>query len=142
MNKFFIILFIIFFNQVVFATPKIPIEIVAIKDGDTIRAKLENGNKFDIRLYGIDCYESKKIHRAYKQAYTEKTSIENIIERGLLAKHYLENENKKSKTISFSFMGVDIYKRTLGILYFDNININNSLVEKKFCKSYLYSEKF
>lgn len=139
--KFIItILFSIFLSQSAQATPQIPIEIIKVKDGDTVVAKLENGNTFDIRLYGIDCYENKKILRAYKQAYNDNTSIEDIVEKGLKAKLYLDNMTQNAKNTTFSFMGVDIYKRVLGILYFDDININDNLVEKDFCKSYVYKE--
>ena len=102
MNKLLISLLIIFFTQTVLATQQIPIEIIEIKDGDTVLAKLENGNKFVIRLYGIDCYESKKIHRAYKQAYLDNISIDDIVEKGLLTKQYLKNEHAKSSTTTFS----------------------------------------
>ena len=141
MNKLLISLLIIFFTQTVLATQQIPIEIIEIKDGDTVLAKLENGNKFVIRLYGIDCYESKKIHRAYKQAYLDNISIDDIVEKGLLTKQYLKNEHAKSSTTTFSFIGVDIYKRILGILYFDGININDRLVKNNYCKNYLYQEQ-
>ena len=42
----------------------IPVEVLKIYDGDTIKVKIDNGNKFSIRLVGIDCYETSKIHRA------------------------------------------------------------------------------
>lgn len=46
----------------------IPIEVLEVYDGDTIKVKVNNGNDFLIRLQGIDCYETSKINRAYKQA--------------------------------------------------------------------------
>ena len=45
------------------------------------------------------------------------------------------------KDISFEFKGIDKYGRGLGILYFDNININQKLIEEKYCKVYEYKEK-
>ena len=45
MYKFLFFATLIFFTQTVLATQQIPIEIIEIKDGDTVLAKLENGNK-------------------------------------------------------------------------------------------------
>ena len=57
------------------------------------------------------------------------------------AKIYLENLHKKAKNISFVFQGIDKYGRALGILYFDNININQHLLDKGLCLPYVYKEK-
>ena len=122
------------------AQTKIPIEIIKIHDGDTIRAKLKNGNEFNIRLVGIDCYETSKIHRAYKQAYIDKLDINDVIDKGLKAKEYLKELNKKEKDVSFLFMGLDKYNRVLGVLYFDNENINQKLVNENYCKVYEFRE--
>ena len=47
-----------------------------MQDGDTVRVKIDTGNKFNIRLQGIDCFEVVKIHRAYRQAYLENLTID------------------------------------------------------------------
>ncbi len=57
-----------------------------IYDGDIIQAKVNNGNKFSIQLTGIDCYETSKIHRAYKQAYVDKLTINEVIKKGFVRK--------------------------------------------------------
>ena len=64
------------------AYASIPVEVLKILDGDTIKVKLDSGNKFSIRLIGIDCYETNKINRAYKQAYVNDISIEEVVKRG------------------------------------------------------------
>jgi len=37
-------------------------------------------------------------------------------------------------------MGVDIYKRPLGLLYFDDINVNKKILDEKICKPYNYKK--
>ena len=46
----------------------IPITITKIYDGDTVGARIE-GEVFLVRLKGVDCYETMRINRAYRQAY-------------------------------------------------------------------------
>ena len=38
-------------------------------------------NFFYLRLVGIDCYETKNINRAYKQAYTDNLTVEEVIKK-------------------------------------------------------------
>ncbi|MBE7707687.1 MAG: thermonuclease family protein [Cyanobacteria bacterium SIG27] len=45
------------------------------------------------------------------------------------------------QTASFEFRGIDKYSRVLGILYFDDTNINQKLIDEKYCKVYKYKEK-
>ncbi len=68
-NTGFLLLTSIFISLVPVCFASIPVEVLTIYDGDTIKVKLFSGNIFAIRLIGIDCYETSKIHRAYKQAY-------------------------------------------------------------------------
>ncbi len=135
--KRFLVLFLLLFLPS-FANAKTPIEIISILDGDTVRAKIDN-NKFDIRLIGIDCAETSKNNRAYKQAYLQNKDIDEILKEGKNAKKYLEFLLKKSKTTSFEFKGLDDYKRVLGVLYFGEININKKLKQDGYCKEYIYS---
>lgn len=137
MNKFLILFALLFLP----AHASIPIEVLKVYDGDTIKVKLDSGNKFSIRLQGIDCYETSRIHRAYKQAYEGKVNIDEVIKKGNEAKSFLKSLYKKSNDISFDFMGVDKYGRVLGIVYFDNLNINEELLKKKVCMPYVFKEK-
>ena len=131
----------ILFLPLSFANEKIPITITKIIDGDTVKVKMENGNKFALRLVGIDCYETYISHRAKSQAYDEKIDVESVIKKGLSSKEYLKELKNNAKDISFEFKGIDKYSRVLGILYFDNININQKLIDEKYCKVYEYKEK-
>lgn len=123
----------------VFADTRTPIQITKITDGDTIEAKINN-NPFIIRLIGIDCYETCKIHRAYHQAYDNNISIDDVIVRGLESKKYLQQlyKSNHSKQSLFEFRGVDKYGRALGILYFNDINVNQKLLENGGCMKYEY----
>ena len=66
---------------VVFADTKIPVQLIKIKDGDTVDVRIEK-NTFPVRLIGIDCYETGRIHRAYHLAYDNNLSIDEVIARG------------------------------------------------------------
>ena len=57
------------------------------------------------------------------------------------AKEYLKELKNNAKDISFEFSGIDKYSRVLGILYFDDTNINQKLINEKYCKVYKYKEK-
>lgn len=114
------------------------VELMEIYDGDTIRAKI-NKEEFSLRLIGVDCFETSAINRAYKQAYENDLKIEDIIKQGKYAKKYVENLYKKSsKNVHFDFYGIDKYSRILAVLYFDNLNINQELINKNICKNYKY----
>lgn len=137
MKKFLLLLVLL--SLPAFAT--IPIEVLEVYDGDTIKVKVNNGNEFLIRLQGIDCYETSKINRAYKQAYLNKIDIDEVIKKGNNTKTYLKNLHKNSNTASFDFMGVDIYGRVLGIVYFDDLNINKELLKNNVCIPYEFNER-
>ncbi len=123
------------------ASSKIPITIVKIYDGDTVLAQIDK-NLFSIRLIGIDCYETKKIHRAYKQAYQNNLSVDEVVCRGKNSQQFLEQlyENNKNKPIFLDFKGIDKYGRVLGIIYFDGKNINQELLDNGNCLKYIYEK--
>ena len=128
----FILLIVFVFCSASYAVSKTPVKIVKILDGDTIRAKI-NDNIFSIRLIGIDCYETTTNNRAYKQAYNNNLTIGEVIKNGKFSKKYLINLYKKSNVQTFEFMGLDYYKRPLGVLYFDNVNINQKMLNHGGC---------
>ncbi len=141
LKRIIIIIFlslIVYNNQICFANEQIKIKLVKIIDGDTIIGKIDK-NEFSIRLNGIDCYETSKINRAYKQAYTENLSISEVVKKGNYAKTYVKYLYKQSnKNVYLEFKGLDTYKRVLGILYFDRLNINDELINKNICNVYNY----
>ena len=117
----------------------IPIAITKIYDGDTVQAEVE-GEVFLVRLKGVDCYETMRISRAYRQAYEEKITIEEVVKRGERSKEYLSglfNQVGKDR-IYFQFQGVDRYSRALGVLYFGRVNVNEEMINKGGCLVYEY----
>ena len=128
----FILLIVFVFCSASYAVSKTPVKIVKILDGDTIRAKI-NDNIFSIRLIGIDCYETTPNNRAYKQAYNNNLTIDEVIKNGKFSKKYLINLYKNSNVQTFEFMGLDYYKRPLGVLYFDDVNINQKMLNHGGC---------
>lgn len=128
----FILLIVFVFCSASYAVSKTPVRIVKILDGDTIRAKI-NDNIFSIRLIGIDCYETTPNNRAYRQAYNNNLTIGEVIKNGKFSKKYLINLYKKSNVQTFEFMGLDYYKRPLGVLYFDDVNINQKMLNHGGC---------
>lgn len=128
----FILLIVFVFCSASYAVSKTPVKIVKILDGDTVRAKI-NDNIFSIRLIGIDCYETTPNNRAYRQAYNNNLTIGEVIKNGKFSKKYLINLYKKSNVQTFEFMGLDYYKRPLGVLYFDDVNINQKMLNHGGC---------
>lgn len=136
--KKILLLFLLIITPVFASTP---VQILKILDGDTIKVELDSGNKFSIRLTGIDCYETSKINRAYKQAYMDNLNIDEVVKQGEYATKYLKKMYKDTKEVSFDFRGIDMYGRVLGIVWFDNINVNKELKEKGICKEFIFEER-
>ena len=60
-----------------------------------------------------------------------------MIKQGNIAKKYLENLYKiSSGNAYFDFYGIDKYSRALGVLYFDELNINKELANNNICPKY------
>lgn len=120
------------------------VELAKVKqiiDGDTIHI-YTGGEIIKSRLIGIDCMETLKIHRAYRQAYENKLSIEEIIKQGKYATKELKNIIKANGNyVYFKSMGVDKYNRLLVILYDNNKeNINEKLLKSGYCPAYTYKK--
>ena len=128
----FILLIVFVLCSASYAASKTPVRIVKILDGDTVRAKI-NDNIFSIRLIEIDCYETTPNNRAYRQAYNNNLTIDEVIKNGKFSKKYLINLYKNSNVQTFEFMGLDYYKRPLGVLYFDDVNINQKMLNHGGC---------
>jgi len=130
-----VLLFI--FSLPVLAETKTPIKIVSISDGDSLKAQIDK-NEFRVRLVDIDCYETCKIHRAYRQAYDNGITIDEVVKRGNESKQYLLDlylKNNK-KNVFLEFRGIDKYGRALGILYFGTMNVNEEMKKHGGCMVY------
>ena len=127
-------------SAVSFANEKIPITITKIIDGDTVNVQMQSGNKFALRMVGIDCFEAYENHRTLLQANENNLPIKEVLNKGKESKKYLEKLKNSATTISFEFRGLDKYSRVLGILYFDNTNINQKLIDENYCRVFEYKE--
>ena len=54
-------------------------------------------------------------------------SVDNVLLKGKNSKKYLKNLYKNTDKTYFEFKGLDIYKRVLAVVYFDDINVNDSM---------------
>lgn len=115
------------------------VNLIKIIDGDTIEVSINN-NKFFVRLINIDCFETSKINRAYKQAYENNMSVDEIIKTGQQSKEYLETLYKKTNKVYLDFMGIDKYSRVLGYIYFDKLNVNEEMKINGSCLQYKYEK--
>jgi micrococcal nuclease len=105
-----------------------------ITDGDTIKLTFD-GKLTTIRLIGIDSFESRKNDKAYRQAYEEKISIEEVIARGKAAKSYIKSLLSKRVDFYMEYDEdfLDRYGRTLAYVWFDE---NSMLNMKLICEGY------
>ena len=93
-------------------------KVVKVIDGDTVDILTPKKQKIRVRLLDIDAPESRQ---AYGNA--SKKYLASLI----AGKSVFVKENKK-----------DIYQRTLGTIYLEQININAKMVENGFAWAYRY----
>lgn len=84
-------------------------KVVSVADGDTITILTDADERIKVRLYGIDAPERG-------QDFGNKARI-----------HL--NELCYGKNVRVEKKGVDQYKRVLGIVYIDNLNLNQEMVK-------------
>lgn len=133
MKRLLIILMVLMFG-IMPSFAKSKVEIVKVYDGDTVLAKISD-NTFRIRLIGIDCFEGTSSDRAKWQARKYDMTPDKVISYGNFAKDILKGR-LSGKEVYFSFKGIDKYNRALGILYVDNVNINEELLKTPYCNPY------
>lgn len=85
---------------------------VKVLDGDTIHIVNFTGQRTSIRLYGIDCPELDQI-------------------RGQAAKQYVTNVVARKK-VTFKKMGKDSYNRLVGLVYVNDLCLNEALLKDGF----------
>lgn len=137
MKKILFVLSVLFLINMVRAEPSLQkLENIIVHDGDTISATI-NDKKVKIRLLGIDCYETKRHLRIYKQAYLNQISIEEVMQKGKISKNILQthiDENKNNIYLKATKM--DKYGRVLGSIYAGNESINEYMLQKGECLIY------
>lgn len=113
----------------------VPVQVVKVCDGDTVKLK-RGKSKFSLRLAGIDCYETGKINRAYKQAYLNKITIEEVVRRGKCSKEYLKARVSSGTNFGMEVTNIGRYKRPIGDFYIDGVKINQEMIKKGGCFAY------
>jgi endonuclease YncB( thermonuclease family) len=83
-------------------------KVVKVADGDTFTMLCNGNEQVKVRLYGIDCPESKQDY-------------------GQRAKQFL-SERIAGKTVSVTYKSKDRYGRVLGTVTINNVNINEALL--------------
>lgn len=94
--------------------------IVKVSDGDTVTLLDSDNTQHKIRLHGIDAPEKG-------QPYGDKS------------KEYLSNMIA-GKTVTVYVKGTDQYKRTLGVIYLGEVNINAEMIANGYAWNYHYSK--
>ena len=98
----------IFFFSLSYAFP-FPGKVVKIADGDTITVLTPDYKQVKIRLYGIDAPEKKQPYgNASKRALSDLVA---------------------GKEVEVEDCGIDRYRRVVGIIHHDGVNINEAMVE-------------
>ncbi len=85
-------------------------KVVSVADGDTMTILTDSEERIKVRLYGIDAPEKG-------QDFSNK------------ARTYL-NDLCYGKTVKVEKKDIDQYDRTLGIVYLDELNLNQEMVKE------------
>lgn len=96
-------------------------QVVKISDGDTITILTQEKQQVKVRLYGIDAPEKK-------QPYGQKS------------KQFLSNLIA-GRSVEIQEKGKDRYKRVLGIVYLDGLDINEQMVLNGYAWAYVKYSK-
>lgn len=85
-------------------------KVVSVADGDTMTILTDSKERIKVRLYGIDAPEKG-------QDFSSKARI-----------HL--NELCYGKTVKVEKKGIDQYDRLLGIVYLDELNLNQEMIKE------------
>lgn len=94
--------------------------IVKVSDGDTVVLLDSTNTQHKIRLWGIDCPERGQDYGTKATQHTKELCA--------------------GKYVTVKVMGKDPYKRTLGIVYVDGVNVNESLLSNGLAWMYRYTK--
>lgn len=96
-------------------------KVIKVSDGDTVTLLTDDYTQVKVRLFGIDCPEKN-------QDFGQKA-------RRFVADQCLQ------KNVLVEKKGEDKYKRTLGIVFIDNVNLNELLLSKGLAWHYKFFSK-
>lgn len=95
--------------------------VTKVSDGDTIHLTTPEQTKLKVRLYGIDAQES---YYKVEQPYAEE------------AKQALDNKIM-GKKVRLDIITIDKYRRMVGIIWFDDRNINLEMVREGHAEAFI-----
>jgi len=96
-------------------------QLIKVLDGDSVRLRVHQ-DIIELRLWGIDAPE-------YQQAFGQRAKKSLI--------RYCQN-----KALKFEVLGIDRYHRHLGILYANEININEKMLSMGLAWVYPKKQKY
>lgn len=96
-------------------------QVVKVIDGDTVDILTAKNHKIRVRLFAIDAPERG-------QAYVNKSR--QFLASLIAGKNVLVKENQK-----------DVYNRTLGTIFYNDVNINAKMVENGYAWAYRFKNK-
>ena len=103
--------------------------VTKVSDGDTIQVITDNHTKLKVRLSGIDCPETPKINQR-----TRKTN--KIGQPFGQEAHDFMTDMILGERVKIVVYGRDKYRRDLGFIFKDGLNINLELVKKGLAEVY------
>lgn len=95
-------------------------KVIKITDGDSVTLLDKDNTQHKIRLWGIDCPEKKQDYGTKATNHTKELCA--------------------GKYVTVKVMGYDQYKRTLGIVYVGDINVNESLLSNGLAWMYRFTK--
>jgi len=105
----YILLCIIFYAQQAYSQQKLHGKVVRISDGDTITVLDSLNQQHKIRLHGIDSPEKGQEYYQVAKDYIGQLCFQ--------------------KEVEVNILSYDFYKRAIGKVYIDSIDINQSLLK-------------
>lgn len=118
--------------------PSSSYKVSEVTDGDTVKI-IKNDEEIKVRLVDIDCFETSANPRGKWQAEHYNKSINEVINLGNQSKEILQdfvNQQADGKVVLVD-RGKDKYKRTLGVLYIDGVNVNDYMLQYGKCEKYM-----
>ena len=103
--------------------------VTKVSDGDTIQITTPEQTKLRVRLYGIDAPEMPKTNPPPGYVKVHGESFGKDCKKALEAKIM-------GKQIRMDILDIDKYKRTVGIIWLGNRNINLEMIREGYAKAY------
>jgi micrococcal nuclease len=104
--------------------------VTKVSDGDTIHLTTLEQTKLRVRLYGIDAPETPKINQRTGRVNKPGQPYGEEAWRALEGKI-------KGKQVKLEIIDIDRYRRSVGIIWLDNRNINLEMVKEGFAEAYV-----